>query len=138
MDPDVIISFVNKLSNETVRGVIKWNCLTNLETVTQESNKELFYLLFQSSCHHIDFLSSYYAILDSGTVYLVNETFESGRDGTVTSGYNLYIQSDDSSKIDKLNCLQAYLYQIVNSIQVTLPKNENTISSFVSNYLKND
>lgn len=137
MDSTTIISFIDKLTNQTISGSILWRYLSELETVTQESNKGLYFTIFQTEYHRVDFFSSYYGIIGNGTVYLINETFESGRDGSITSGYNLYLQKEGSDNVERLHCPQGYVYQIVNAVNATIQKQDSGIDSFISDYLDN-
>lgn len=138
MEKSKIDAFINKLSKETIDDKIYWNCLTSLQNISEESNPAIFYLLFECEFHHINHKNSYYAIINSGEVYILNEINESGRDGTVTSGYQMYVHQEKSSNTHVIPCTQGDIYRLLNAITASLSKKENELESFIDSYLESD
>lgn len=91
--------FINLLIQNTKDNNINWLPINkifrqkNLETI----NPNAFYLISQCEFHTYNSHKSFYTDLAFGNIYLIYETFESGRDGTETEGYNLYIQERDEN-----------------------------------------
>lgn len=135
MKKSKINDFIRKLSQETLDDKIQWNYLTNLQNVSERSNPAIFFLLFEGEWRHINHNDSYYAIINIGEVYILNENTESGRDGTSVSGYNLYVHRECSENVFNLPCTQSDIYRLLNSINSSLSKKEADIESFIDEYL---
>lgn len=127
--------FVQSLINDTLSQKIYWESLMKLKEISAESNEALFYTLLEHEFHSILFLKSFYCLLpSSGYVYLVEESFESGYDGSVISGINIYIQKDASSKIYQLTVELSQLYQLQNAILSSNSEDDEAIQSFIDSY----
>lgn len=135
MKKSKIDAFINKLSKETIDDKIYWYYLTSLQNVSEESNPAIFNLLVECEFHHINNQDSYYAIINNGEVYILNETNESGRDCTVTLGYQMYIHQEGSINTHKVPCSQSDIYRLLNAITASLSKRENELESFIDDYL---
>lgn len=135
MEKSKIDSFISKLSKETIDDTISWDHLSSIRNLTEESNSAIFYLLMENEFHHINYFASYYAIIGDGEVYIINETNESGRDGTILSGYKMYIHQENSPNTYELPCSQGDIYRLINSITANLSKRETELESFIDNYL---
>lgn len=135
MGKSKIDAFINKLSKETIDDKIYWNYLTSLQNISENSNPAIFYLLVECDFHHINHQDSYYAIINNGEVYILNETNESGRDGTVTSGYQMYVHQEESINTHEVPCSQSDIYRLLNAITASLSKRENELESFIDSYL---
>lgn len=138
MEKSKIDAFINKLSKETINDKIYWNHLTNLQNISEDSNPAIFYFLFENEFHHINYSDSYYAIIGCGEVYIINETSESGRDGTITSGHQMYIHQEESINTHEVPCSQSDIYRLLNAITASLSKRENELESFIDSYLEGD
>ena len=138
MDNGKIKTFVKQLSKDTVQNKIFWKRLTSYENLDPRSNNELFNLLFQNEYRKIDYLSSYYSILPSGSVFVINETIESGRDGTLTNNYKLYLHNLMDRSIAPLPCDSVTIYQLLNAIRSSITKEESIAESFIDDYLSHD
>lgn len=135
MEKNKIDAFINKLSKDTINDKIIWSRLTNLPNVLEESNPAIFYLLDECEFRHINYQDSYYSIINNGEVYILNETNESGRDGTITSGYQMYIHQEESVNTHEVPCSQGDIYRLLNAIIANLSKRENELESFIDFYL---
>lgn len=135
MNNDKIKQFMSNLSKGTLSGNIHWKRVTDFGDLKPESNKPIFNLLFQSEFRHLDLDASYYAIVSNGEIYLLNEVNESGRDGTITSGYRMYLHSEGSTNILHLQCNSGSIYQLINSIHVYLADQEKDLESFIDDFL---
>jgi len=127
------IKFIEKLSTDTKENKISWESLLALKDITEEKNYHLFYTLFENEWHSVNYSESFFASVDEGSIYLINESFESGKDGTITSGFNLYIQKNSSSQLIKINASRRVLYSLVNTINESVIESEK--ESFIKSYL---
>lgn len=133
-----MVGFVQALSQQTVDGTLHWKCMNELRSVTKEENEDLYYLLFSDEYHHVNFFNSFYCLLqNSGYVYLVDETIESGRDNLTIAGPNIYIQEDFSSELIKLELDYDVIYQLQNAIVSSTADKERRIQQFIDNFFNN-
>lgn len=102
------------------------------------SPEGIYYMLFQTEFRHIDFHSSYYSTIGRGTIYVLNEDIESGRDGTHTIGYKLYLQDDLKNAVYDLPCPKSAVYQLLNAVQSCIAKSESNAEAFIDDYLSQD
>lgn len=129
--------FIKKVSKQSLDGKILWNRMFEYEKLCPESNKKLYNIIIQSEFSQIDFATSYYAIIKNAAVFIINETSISGRDGTMTSGYVVYIQDEDNdNKIYSVPCGQSSIYQLINSIESYLTTKEKEVNLFIDRYLQ--
>lgn len=129
--------FVQTLTDKTLSNEVSWKSLYDLQTTTKENNKFLFTTLFQDEFHTINFPNSFYCLNNSsGYVYLINETFESGYDGSVISGPNIYIQKDALSMVHKLTVELGQIYQLQNAILYSKEQDNEEIQDFIDNFYK--
>ena len=135
MEKSKINAFIKQLSKDTLNNTIYWDYLSSLDTVSEESNPNVFLLLQQNEFRQIEFSNSYYGIVKNGTIYLIYEKTESGYDGTRISGYKMYLQSEESGEISNLVCEQSSIYQLLNSIHLSLTKREKNAIQFIDDYL---
>ena len=128
-------AFLQSLTSDTLEKRIVWKSLNCLKGVSENSNKALYYALFENEFHSILFSKSFYCLLpSSGYVYLINETFESGYDGTITSGISVYIQKDSSSQLHQLIVDLSNIYQLENAITDSFIEEDEAIQQFIDSY----
>lgn len=131
-----VASLIQKLSKDTLDGKINWQRLVDYDNLDRKSNQALSMLLFQNEFRQISPMDSFYATcVGDRDIFLINETVESGRDGTITSGYKIYLYNDQNKNVTTLSCRAAYLYQLLDSINSYLSRNEAEVESFIDNYL---
>lgn len=128
--------FIQSLIQETIDGKITWKSLVHFQNIDESNNEALYYALIENEFHSIIFLRSFYCFLpSSGYVYVINETSESGYDGSVVSGVNIYIQKNASSPLHQLTVDLSLVYQLENAI-LSSDLSEDEIQEFIDNYYK--
>lgn len=127
--------FMQTLTQKTLNNEIDWKSLMELKETTEGSNKALHYTIFETEFHSILFLKSFYCFIPtSGYVYLINETFESGYDGSVVSGINIYIQKNSSSNVHKLIIDPGQIYRLENAILNSRTEEDQEIQEFIDGF----
>lgn len=129
--------FMEKLITGTLDDTYQWCHLSDLYGTEEESNEGLYYLLFENEYRHIDYDISYYCPVVSGTIYLIYEIVESGRDGTKTKKYQLYLQKDDNKKAVKVNINPALIYQLANAVK-SKDNSEELATAFMKSFINPD
>ena len=135
MNDKKIVEFIQKLSKETLANRIAWKSVCYYQNTSFDADNSLSLLFQENEFHHIDFLSSYYAVIDFGIIIVLKEENESGRDGLLTSGYRIYLHDESTGTTSNLRCADRLSYQLVNSIQVYLANAESAAESFIDKYL---
>lgn len=126
--------FIEKLSADTIHSEIHWKYAIEYETMDYHSNPNLGSTLLQHEFRHIDFSKSYVAYISIGLIFIVYESNESGRDGTLMRGYHVYIQ-EDNLNVCELLCSQGVIYQLVNSIESYLAKSKDSVERLIDSYM---
>ena len=109
----------------------------------EENNPDIYLLISTNESHSCDLQKSFYTDLNFGVVYLLYESSESGRDGTVIEGYNLYIQERDEygylthSEVKSLGYDDETLNILSQVIINYLSREDNTVDRFLQNIKKN-
>jgi hypothetical protein len=101
----------------------------------KKSNPPLAMLLFVCEFHWVDFDSSYMLPFENGFFFLINEQTESGRDGTVINGYNLYAQPNVGDEITLIAHDTHNLYRLKNAIEEKQEPPQSVIS-FIQSFLE--
>ena len=122
MDSQKTQTFIEKLSKETINSNIKWARATQYE------------IFFSNEYCQIDFVNSYFAPIQSGTIYIIFENINSGRNGICYRNYKLYIKTSDN-KVSPLSCKQEVICQLVNSIKSYLAREDQSLENFIDSYL---
>lgn len=129
--------FVQSLTQDTLSAKVTWKSLNELKGISEEENSDLFYTLLENEFHSVLFFRSFFCLIPAcGYVYFVEESHESGYDGTITSGPNIYIQKNFSSKIYRLTVDLALIYQLQNAISNSWSEQDDAIQDFINNYYK--
>lgn len=129
--------FLQTLSEKTLSGDICWECLSDLQQITIEQNKSLYFAIMQNEYHRINIYNSFFCELpSSGFVYLIDESFESGKFNCSSSGLNVYIQKDFSAKMHKLNVALQFVYQLQNAILSVYSESDSEVQAFIDNFFK--
>lgn len=134
MDSQKTQTFIEKLSKETINSKIKWARATQYETMDYSSNPEVAKIFFSNEYCQIDFVNSYFASIQSGTIYIIFENINSGRNGICYRNYKLYIKTSDN-KVSPLSCKQEVICQLVNSIKSYLAREDQSLENFIDSYL---
>lgn len=93
----------------------------------------LAYILFQNEFHTVDMNSTFILESEIGTLCLIHEISESGRDGTIDDSQNLYAIVDNNTY--QLDCDEPKLIRLVNAISEYIDPQKDTktiIQDFVS------
>lgn len=138
MTDQKIVDFIKTLSKDTLSNRISWKSACDYQNVAFDPDNSLSILFQENEFRHIDFLTSYYAVMNLGIVIVLSEENESGRDGILTSGYKIYLHDASNGVTSNLRCADSLSYQLVNSIQVYLANAESAAESFIDKYLSND
>lgn len=111
---DVTAEFIELLIKQTTAGELEW---LPLAEDTQIDGAPASDLLGQSEFHQIYYFESYYLPLQSGTVLLVSEFNESGRDSRFnTEGYHLYVKADVNAPVSSVLFDGPSLYRLHGAI----------------------
>lgn len=103
---------------KTIAKEYNWEELSKLINITETENRDLYFTLFETEFHHIDYKESYFYKNVDLAIYLIYEISESGMDGTISRGYNLYGQYEE--KFSRLNMSQGELFYLKNAILQSL------------------
>lgn len=125
--------FVNKLIKDTLSDKLKWEYLTeNMDF----DGEHITNLLSVCEFHTVHFWESYYCNLGNGYVFLVGETNESGRDGTITEGYNLYLQISLERPLVSLMIDTVEVYRLKNAVESKIDIAPDIVE-FMQSFLEN-
>lgn len=133
--------FIDKLKEQTKDGLLDW------DTVFRVSHAyDIFdnfdFILFTNEYHKIDELRSY-GIPDENnlSIFLLNETFESGKDGTISEEKNLYVVEGVNGKSYKIsvnneiiNGLEEVIREYVESIYANTHEDPH-LRNLLRNYI---
>lgn len=131
MNAELISNFIERLIHETISGARTWY---SLYPVSEDKNRSLYYALFETEWHHVRPDRSFMLPFEQGNIYLISETFESGRDGTVFDGLNLYVQPSTADELTLIMHDGVALYRLSNAILDTLNLPDVTVS-FIQDFL---
>ena len=135
MKRDLINIFIDCLISETLNDRREWHPLYQQKEETSNQNENLYYLLFESEFHKVMYDESYFLPFENGFFFFIHEWSESGRDGTIFDGYNLYAQPDSKSKITLLLRDAPELYRLKNAI-LEKDKLPEDVESFITEFLE--
>lgn len=139
----IMNEFIAKLIYKTKLGELKWERPQKAVTEQEEFAKGissvetelLNEVFFEHEWRHIDYKRTWYSLYNKDIIALVFETNESGMDGSIESGYNLYLLKELNKPII-LPCVQSDLYRLENSISQT-ESEIPIIEDFINNFLLN-
>lgn len=132
MDSNFVVEFVNNLIKKTLSGDIKWR---SLETVSAIDDTPISDCLSQDEFHTIYYYESYFCAVKQGLVFLVSEKNESGRDGSVSEGYNLYLQPRRGQPLSSVAFDISELYRLKNAIELKIDLTEDVVD-FMKSFLE--
>lgn len=134
MEHELVSKFISNLIRETVNGIVSWNPLFQIVPPKDGTNTALVRITSEDEFHHINYENSFYLRTNRGIVFLVDQWRESGRDGTVFDGYNLYIQPNENAEITLVLSNTDELYRLSNAIKEKSGLSEDAIK-FMNEYL---
>ncbi len=136
MDKSKVLAFIKRLSNETVKGNINWQRMSDYRNRVSTQPSKLDTMLFECEFRHIDFYKSYYATINPGDVFILYEDNESGREmGIKSIGYKIYLWNEHANDIANLTCPDSAIYQLLNAIESCIAKRETNAEKFIDAYL---
>lgn len=114
MTSNLVTDFVNDLIKKTLSEDIEWQSLNNVVAING-TPIDLYFSL--DEFHTVNFFESYYCAT-KGMIFLISERTESGRDGKVSEGYNLYIRLDPMKPLSSVVFDTSELYRLKNAIEL--------------------
>ena len=130
--------FLQKLKELTSNHYINWRPLLDLGHLFDEDYFENFkFLLHQNEYHLIKIETSFYGIADDIALLFLNETFESGKDGSINNELNLYYARSFKSTPFQLKLSKDELdslYTMVSKKAFANYNKENFIEDFLDNH----
>ena len=131
--------FINKLIEETNAEDLNWDTIFK---VTHQYDIDNFnYILSQNEFHSIEELESFgIATQDGISILLLNESFESGKDGSISKEKNLYIVKGVGDQVYKLPAKEKDLVNLETAVKNYVDKIylENHVFDGPENYKIND
>ena len=136
MDKSKVLAFIKRLSNETVKGNINWQRMSDYRNRVSTQPSKLDSMRLECEFRHIDFYKSYYATINPGDVFILYEDNESGREmGIKSIGYKIYLWNEHANDIANLTCPDSAIYQLLNAIESCIAKQETNAEKFIDAYL---
>lgn len=90
--------FIKTLERQTVNKKLDWHNIFELSDSYDDDSFD--FVLFTNATHTIDELNSYEIVKEDGlSIFLIDEQFESGKDGTVSGEKNLYVLRGINGKL---------------------------------------
>lgn len=131
---DLYERFVEKLIEQTKEGLIEWD---TINTITDKFNVDDFdFILFTTEFHTINIFNSYGVIGGKLNIFLLDESFESGKDGSKSVELNLYVTKDIKSKSYKVPVDKSTLEVLKEEVNQFITTNaylENLIKGYINN-----
>lgn len=136
----IYIKFIKKLEEQTDNLLLNWETVFR---ITHMYDVDYFnYLLYTNEFHNIDELKSYGLLNDKGlSIFLLNEDFESGKDGIKTKEKNLYIIEGLKGDTYKIPVKENELTQLENKIATYINRKEiksSPLDGLIQKYLESD
>lgn len=131
-------AFIDKLENDTLVEKLTWHYISELDKDIFSTNESLATILSSYAHHYIFEDQSFYAELTSPvTVYLVYRRIMSGKDGTISTNYEFYIQENELGPCITVEASQEALAKLATIIKSMTPieKDKSTLSRLINNYL---
>lgn len=132
MNSNFVANFVNDLIKKTLSGQIIWGRLVQFTGAHHISISNLFP---QDEFHTIRVFESYYCRAGQGIIFLVSERDESGRDGEISEGYNLYIKPSSEQPISSVVFDTSELYRLKNAIELKSDLTEDVVD-FMKSFME--
>lgn len=124
--------FVNKLIKDTLAEKINWKPLADSMSIGEDPITDLLSI---DEFHTVHFWESYYCKLKSGYVFLVSEINESGRDGSITEGYSLYLQTLTERFLVPIMFDTVEVYRLKNAIETKVDISPEVVE-FMKSFLE--
>lgn len=129
--------FIEKVITETDKNNLQWNTLfdfTHHQDLSYLSGFE--YTIMTNEFHQVDYTNSYICLSDYFTFLVLNETFISGFDDSISKETNIYISKNKDSEPELLNVSKPLLDELIISCKASSSKGQGSIlESIMLNYL---
>lgn len=129
--------FIEKVINETTENKLQWNTLfdfTHHQDLSYLSGFE--YTIMTNEYHQVDYINSYICLSDYFVFLVLNETFISGFDDSISKETNIYISKNKDSEPELLNISKPLLDKLIVSCETSSSKEQSSIlESIMLNYL---
>lgn len=132
MTANLPTEFVNKLIKDTLAEKINWKPLADSMSIGEDPITDLLSI---DEFHTVHFWESYYCKLKSGYVFLVSEINESGRDGSITEGYSLYLQTLTERFLVPIMFDTVEVYRLKNAIETKVDISPEVVE-FMKSFLE--
>lgn len=137
---NLYIKFIKKLEEQTDNLLLNWETVFR---ITHMYDVDYFnYLLYTNEFHYIDELKSYGLLSDKGlSIFLLNEVFESGKDGTKSKEKNLYIIEGLKGDTYKIPVKENELTQLEDKITTYINRKEiksSPLDGLIQKYLESE
>ena len=132
MTANLPTEFVNKLIKDTLAEKINWKPLADSMSIGDDPITDLLSI---DEFHTVHFWESYYCKLKSGYVFLVSEINESGRDGSITEGYSLYLQTLTERFLVPIMFDTVEVYRLKNAIETKVDISPEVVE-FMKSFLE--
>ena len=127
--------FVEKLIEQTKEGVLDWKSVNKLMNKINVGDYD--YILFTTEFHTINFINSYCIIDEELSIFLLDEAFESGKDGSKYDGLNLYVIKDINGKAYKIPIEDSELIVLIDEI-IEFINSKDNLDDLIKNYIENN
>lgn len=124
--------FVNKLIKDTLAEKVNWKPLADSISIGEDPITDLLSI---DEFHTVHFWESYYCKLKRGYVFLVSEVNESGRDGSITEGYSLYLQTLTERFLVPIMFDTVEVYRLKNAIETKIDISPEVVE-FMKSFLE--
>lgn len=132
------IQFIEKVISETDKNNLYWDTLfdfTHKEELSYLSGFE--FIIMTNEFHQVDYVNSYICFSDYFVFLILDETFISGKDGSVSKEKNIYISKNKDSEPELLNIPEYLLEKLTASCEKSTSKEKDSIlEAIMSNYLR--
>lgn len=135
MENTLAEDFVEKLIKTTIVGINHWLRLQRNQTSERTSTHPLYSMLLESEFREIKYEDSFALRLNDGGVYLLHECCESGKDGAIFDGYNLYLHPTKNEEPSLVLSDTQLVYRLRNVIEEKLGFSHEVVD-FMKDYLK--
>lgn len=145
---NITTNFIEKVIEETDNNIIDWISLFMFTDAKDLSEIPGFqYTIYTNEFHQVDYVNSYICTTFHFVLLILNETFESGKDGSIRKETNIYLSKDAQSEptlIDINESLKNKLIKSASKSYETILNSEyytfsdNSAKYIMKSYLKKD
>jgi len=133
---DLHNKFVEKIIEQTKEGLLKWDLVKTI--INKYKAEDFDYILFTNEFHRINFLNSYAVINDELNIFLLDETFESGEDGTINEELNLYVVEGVNGRSYRVPIDKGVLYELKDIIISKFIDSNSYLDRLLQRYIENN